>query len=426
MKRNRIYKSLRNSFWDGVFASVMIGFTESYITPFALAMKASAQAIGLLSSIPNLVSSFFQLKAADITEWLGSRKRIINIFIFIHSFMLLPILSLPYFVASDWRITLLILFVTIYQATGALTAPAWGSLMSDHIPQNKRGRYFAWRNRICAAIIAAASFLAGAILNLFHRGIFGFTIIFALAMASRLISWHFLNKMFEPPLRSSREAYFSFFNFIRKIRESNFAKFTLFAASMNFAVHLAAPFFAVYMLKDLGFSYIKYTTVVVTAGVANLATIGIWGHHADKAGNMRVIKFASILIPAIPCLWLFSHNLLYLVVVQIYAGALWAGFNLCVSNFIYDAVSPEKRTRCISYFNVISGACIFAGALSGGFLATRVPSISGYRLLTLFLISGILRALVGLIFLPKIKEVRNVEHVSSLELFYSIIGIRPI
>ncbi len=41
MERHAVKKSLRASFWDGVFAAGMVGLTAEYFTPFALALKAS-------------------------------------------------------------------------------------------------------------------------------------------------------------------------------------------------------------------------------------------------------------------------------------------------------------------------------------------------------------------------------------------------
>ncbi len=110
--------------------------------------------------------------------------------------------------------------------------------------------------------------------------------------------------------------------------------------------------------------------------------------------------------------------------IQIFSGFFWAGFNISVSNFIYDAVTPAKRSRCIAYFNVVNGTSIFLGAVLGGKLALILPAFNGYKLLTLFLVSGILRIIpAGLSFI--IKEVRPVHKMRNREIFYYITGFRP-
>ena len=425
-KKGKIRQSLRNSFIDGAFCSAMIGFSDQYIAPFAIALKATSEQIGMLTAFPNLIASLIQLKSADVTEHLKSRMKIIRIFVFFHAFMYLPILLIPLIFRTN-RVLWLILFVTLAASFNAFPGPAWTSLMADHLPARSRGKYFGWRNRLLGIITVACAFLAGFILNIFGKDkLYGFMVILGLAFVSRFISWYFLSKMYEPPIKVTREHYFTFWDFIKKAKRSNFAKFVIYVASISFAQNISGPFFAVYMLRDLNMSYVTYTVIVIASTIATLLTMGIWGRHADRVGNIKVIRLTSFFIPTIPILWLFSQNIAYLIIIQLFAGFVWAGFNLSIFNFVYDAVMPEKRTRCVSYFNVVNGTAICCGALLGGFLAKWLPPILGYRLLTLFLLSGVLRAIFSATILPMVKEVRRVEKVSSLDLFFSVTRLRPI
>ena len=89
-------------------------------------------------------------------------------------------------------------------------------------------------------------------------------------------------------------------------------------------------------------------------------------------------------------------------------------------------MTPSKRVRCISYFNVLNGIAIFSGAVLGGFLATKLPPIQGHSLLTLFLISGVCRLTVYFALFNRFREVRVSREVSIRELFFSVVGIRPL
>jgi len=426
MDNKKVEKSLRFSLLDGIFASGMFGFTSEYFTPFLLLLGATVRHVGMLSALPNFFASLLQLKSADFTDRLKSRKKIINIFVLLQAFMLLPmaVIALTNRANPALFITVVILFVSF----GAISAPAWASLMSDLVAEDKRGTYFGWRNRVLGFILVGATFVAGLILHVMKRlNIYhGFVIIFGLAFIFRTISWYFLTKMHEPLLEHKKEDYFSLFDFLRRIRESNFAKFVLFVSMMSFSVNLASPFFAVLMLGDMHFSYFLYSFITVSATLTVFLMISRWGRHADRVGNLKVIKFTSPLIGLIPLLWILNRRPAFLVFAQIFSGFLWAGFNLCTINFIYDAATPEKRTRCISYFNVLNGLASCAGALLGGFILKGLPSIFGYKILTLFLISSLLRIIIG-IFMPlKLKEVKPVENIRSYELFFSVIGIKPV
>lgn len=427
LDNNRVNESLKFSLRDGIFASAMVGFTQEYFTPFLILLGGTARHVGMLNAFPNLFASLIQLKSADISERLKSRKRVLDIFVLLHALMLLPIAIIALSGGADPAI--FITLVVLFTFFGAIPAPAWASLMSDLVGEEKRGEYFGWRNRILGFVIVGTAFIAGAILHLMKKvnAFWGFGIIFALAFIYRMISWHYLRKMYEPPLEYKKEHYFTLFDFFARIRESNFAKFVLFVSMMSFSVNLVSPFFGVLMLRDLHFSYMLYTIVTITATLVFYLIIGRWGRLADRVGNLRIIKFTAPLLSIIPLLWILNRHPVFLIFAQIFGGFLWAGFSLSTSNFIYDAVTPEKRTRCISYFNALNGLALCCGVLMGGILLPWLPRLFGYEILTLCLISSILRIAASVFMLPKLKEVRrSIEKIDNNTLFLSMIGIKAI
>jgi MFS family permease len=114
------------------------------------------------------------------------------------------------------------------------------------------------------------------------------------------------------------------------------------------------------------------------------------------------------------------------MLVQIFAGFSWSGVTLSSGNFIYDAVTPQKRVRCIAYFNVINGLALFLGSSLGGYFASRLPPLFGYRLLALFALSCFCRMSLYLLLSRSFREVRTAHEASVQELFFSVVGIRPL
>jgi len=426
--RNQVRKSLRYSMMDGISASAMVGLSEQYVGPYAIAMNANNTQIGLLSSVPSLISSLFQSKAADLVSKQGSRKKVLTTSVFFNGLMWLPILLIPFlFKGDNIRVNLMIVLFSIYALLGSLGAPAAGSLVADYLHERMRGRYLGWRGGIFGIIATVFSFIAGFILHMFTNKIFiGFSIIFGLAMVARLFSWYFLTKLYEPPLAIKREHYFTFWEFIKRYKESNFAKFVVYVSCITFSANLIGPFGAVYMLRELKFSYLEYTIVTIPVTIVSILTMRYWGRQADRVGNIRILAISSLIVPFLPILWLISRNIVFLVIVNVIGGYAWAGFNLCAGNFILDSAIPEKRARCVAYFNIINGTALCIGALSGSFFSTRLPLISGSRILTLFLVSGLVRALFVIILLPRIREVRKVQKVSTRNLVFSVTGIKPV
>ncbi|MFH0877564.1 MAG: MFS transporter [Candidatus Omnitrophota bacterium] len=419
-------RSLRFSFLDGIFASGTNGFTQDYFVPFVLLLSHSVQHVSILNAFQNLFSSLAQLFSADLTVWLKSRKKIIVSFVFLQALMLLPIVVLALWHSATPSI--FILLVVLFSSFNALATPAWSSLMSDLVREEKRGMYFGWRSRILGLVSIASAFLAGFILNRIGgtNPFYGFAIVFFCAFVFRMFSWFFLTRMHEPPLQHSPEHQFTLLEFLARFQESNFAKFVFFVAMMNFSVNLASPFFAVLMIKDLKFSYLLYAAITVAATLTVCLLMGRWGRFADKIGNLKVIRWTAPLIGFVPLLWVFNRHPAFLFFAQIFSGFAWAGFNLSASNFIYDAVRPEKRTRCIAYFNVFNGLALCCGSLLGGLLLMKLPPLFGYNILTLFMISAFFRLLVAFWMPAKLKEVRTVSSVNNLQVLLHMTGVRPL
>jgi MFS family permease len=186
-------------------------------------------------------------------------------------------------------------------------------------------------------------------------------------------------------------------------------------ALIFFATNIAGPFFAVYMLRDLKFNYVTYMLIIAFNAIANLVSLTFWGRRADRAGNIKVIRVTSLLLPFVPLVWLGSSNVYYLMGAEILSGFAWSGFNLSIVNFVYDASEPENRTKYIALFNsiVLVAGCL--GALTGGYLAPHLPAVLGYQMRTLFTISGVLRGLVVVCFLRLISEVRHVPKMNIVQ-----------
>jgi MFS family permease len=416
--RRRVKNSLRLATYDGAAFSAMAGLTQNFITPFALALKATTAQIGLLASIPNLMMAISQLAAPDLTERVGSRKGLILPVVFIHALMWVPILLVPY-LFPDPKIWWLIVFVIISAVFGSVANPAWGSMMADLVPMKIRGRYFSFRARTVGLVALAFSFAAGGILEMFSDNLFlGFAVIFGAAAAFRLLSFHFLSKMYEPEYTCVNENEQSIISITKNLGSTNLGRFTLYVALITFATSIAGPFFAVYMLRDLNFSYITFVFLTSANALANLAFQTFWGRRADKYGNIRIVKITSRLMPLIPIIWLFNSHPVYLAGAQIYSGIVWSGFTLASTNFVYDASDSRNRAKHIAIFNAVSGVAGCLGALAGGFLARYVPVIFNYNLQTMFLISGIMRGVVVLFLLRLILEVRVVPTTKTLEVLF--------
>jgi MFS family permease len=421
----KIERALKFATAEGMAYGAVMGFGDNYIVAFAVALQTSSFLIGILCSVPGFLASLAQLWDATLVRRFKTRKALVITFALLQGLMFLPMLGLT-FVHSASVGWWLVLFATIYSISAALTSPAWGSIMAEVVPEHLRGRYFSLRGRYSTLSNTVAFLAAGVFLTfLVHKSLWGFAILFGAAFLARMVSTGLLTQLYEVPVKNRPVTQTNSGNFLRSLFSTNLGRYMLFLFSMSFAVNIASPYFAVYQLHNLKFSYFVFAGLGTASSVATLLTISGWGRAADRVGNLKVLVATSVLIPLVPLLWLFSKNLAYLGVVQAFSGLAWAGFNLCSVNYLYDATAAGERTKYLGYFNCGNGLAAGLGALLGGYLIPHMPALMGYQVLTVFVISGILRAASAAIFLPGLKEVRRVSTVPAAELFHILTGGRP-
>ena len=421
------------SIWEGSLWAVLWGFGETYIAPFAIFLNAGNLAMAFVGTGPVLIAAIAQIAGAVLLDRVGRRMPIILTGFCVQAAAYLPLFLLPVLLPAG-GIPILLAAVTVLFFFSGLAVPSWMSLMGDVVDPADRGRYFSNRTRVVMYTMLAATLLAGVIINRWKNAgspVAGFGFLFGIACLFRFISIFFMRRHYDAPLKKTQDnAYFSFFDFVRATPRSNFARFTFTVALMNGATQIAGPFFAVYMLRDLHWSYLQFTANAAVFLLSQTLFVRWWGSLGDRHGNRAVLAATSCLLPFLPLIWAFSTNYFVLLLAQVFSGATWSGFNLAASNFVYDAVSQEKRARAFSYYNVLNGLfSVAGGVLIGAPLAEFVPAALTLgpahiqmvsSLPAVFVISGIVRAFIVAAMLPRFKEVRSAEPISTVRILWRL------
>lgn len=433
----RIEKSLRHSLKDGAAYAVMTGSGENYFSAFAVFLRAGAAQIGFLASVPPLVASFTQLFSAYLGHKTGQRKRIILAGALTQALLWLPMGLLP-LAFPDQAVAIFIAMVILYHASGNLALPQWSSLIGELVDQSERGRFFASRTRISASTSFIALVIAGFTLFGFARAGMvraGFLTIFGVALTARLISVHHLGRMHDPSGNVAALEMPPARNFFRQIREASFIRFSLFFALMQFSVNVASPFFSLYILRDLKFSYLQFMSCSAATVLVQFLTLTRWGRISDIFGNRIILVVCGLLIPFLPLLWMISPSFYYLLFTQSYSGFIWAGFSLSATNHLYDLIPNNKRATYMAVHGVLAAAGVFSGAIFGGYLGPRLP---GYfqigeweirwlsSLYNVFLISFFLRLFCVAAFLPRLRELRQVRSLPLRRLVFRVVRFNPL
>ncbi|HEY4732672.1 MAG TPA: MFS transporter [Gammaproteobacteria bacterium] len=430
-------RSLRHSVKDGISYSVMIGSGESYFSAFALYFKATTAQIGVLATLPPLLASFAQLLSAWVGRRLKKRKPIIMFGASMQGLALIPLAILP-ILFPDHAIPILVICAILYFSGANLAIPQWGSMMGDLVAERRRGRFFGRRTRLCSITSFSALILAGITLDLFDRNAYtltGYVVIFLAAVIARFVSVYHLAQMYDPPGHvAALESPFQR-GFWQRVRGSSFARFSIFFAAMQFSVAIASPFFVVYMLRDLHFTYLEFTINIAMSVLIQFLALNRWGRISDAFGNRLILVVTGLTIPLFPLLWVFSTNYVYLLFVQALAGMAWGGYSLSASNYIYDLVPPSKRAMYLAFHNVLTSTAVFSGALIGGYLGAHLPTemdLFGEHYVWLsalygvFIISTLMRLTIAILLLPRLKEMRAVRSMTVGGLVFRVARLQDL
>lgn len=429
--QKKIERSLGLSTKEGAFTSIASNFSLSYFAAATLALNATAVQMGVLHAIISLLPSLVQLKAAALIERF-SRRRIVLSGVLGKILLVLPLLitGFLHWTGVPHMAWVFIGIVGLHYTCTAIAHPAWFSWMGSLVPEEKRGKYFSRRNRVVGffgivAMIIGALILdgvkkAGAGSDVTGFTLIGFGALFLLSGTSRIWSWGLLTRMYEPRIVIRKKDHFSLKHFFHHCRETPFGRFSLFAGAFTFVVGISAPYWAVYMLRDLNMSYIWFMSITVSTVIFQLIFLPLLGKFSDRFGNVKLMRTCSFTVGLIPFFWIASvliNNLLmikiYLLIVpSIVGGFAWAGYNLALNNYVYDAVKSRRRGFGLSYMNLLIGLGGFLGAGVGALLAWIDVGFMN-PLLFIFTVSGVGRILVAVYGSGFLHEVRSVKKFSS-------------
>ncbi len=425
---DKVKKSLKYSSIDGVFNSASGSIQTSFTTPFALALGASNAQIGILNSLENLTATVAQVPGAMLTKF-WSRKRIWLVSQVLAKILIwIPIMLLP-FAAVENRVMILIGLLALSNFFLYIRSPAWSSLMGDLVSLNIRGRYFGRRNMLVGISGVVATLAAGFIL-----AYWGFTAIFFISILISVVAIFFFMKMYEPPVKKVFHYKYApsfkmkgWWTSIRVNRE--FVLFTVYLASMNFAIDVAAPFYAVYMLKNLSIGYEWFAVAVVVGALAKALSNKYWGRLNDRFGSRKILIITGILGCFVPFGWMLASSLLHVFIIKIYDGLVFSGFELVIFNYLLEVTPAKNRPKYVAAHNFFTGIGTVLGDIFGALLVVVFEG-SGFFLLAglqvVFLASFVLRlSCLSFFVLIKNIDVKQSDLVPVRYVFWQAVAVEP-
>ncbi|MBM3934970.1 MAG: MFS transporter [SAR202 cluster bacterium] len=395
-------RGARIMFIEVIPGAITLAVFQNLLAPFAVWLGASTFQMGVYSGAVELTCASAQLRAAHFVKWCGGRKRMLMTIILLGALPFLLLAAVPW-LPAEYRVWTMIALSALGVALFLLGDGPWGSWISDMVPAFRRGKYLGMRGSL--ATLVAVGVGVGAAFSLDILGdaaVWGFVMAFVVATAARLISAAMFTQVVDPRPGMRLKPAVSLYGQFAKMGQSVLGRYNLFILIFHIGMGSSVPFIAVYMLRDLEVSYTVFVGLGVIMNIAVMAAMPLFGRIADRKGNLHVLWLSTPGMATWPLVFLVSGNIWFLLVMFIQVGIFTAAWNLATFNFVLEQSDLEERPAALGSFRAMASLGTFIGAVGGGIIASRLPEIFEFQVLTLLLIAGLFRGLAVAVFLPRV------------------------
>lgn len=365
-----VRRDLRLSVGDGAGYGVMAGVAEVYLPAFALAIGLSPVAAGLVAAVPLLAGGLLQLLAPRAIARVASMRAWVAGTMVIQALAFAPLILIA--VLGIASTAIVFASAAIYWAAGMAASAAWNPWMARIVPARIRGKFFGRRQGVVQATMLAGLVGAGGALHAFsgtphihhvYAGMFGLALIARLVCAA-MIARQGAGVELAPRSRMRLRS------IPPKLRGTPRASLLGYLIAAIAAASISGPFITPYILDQLRIGYAGYSVFTATVVLAKIISLPFLGRVIQRTGVRRVMTVCALAIAPIPLLYMISDALPWLILIQVFAGVAWGGFELGLLMALFDADDDAERTTMQVAFSALqaigtAGASLIGGALLG-------------------------------------------------------------
>ena len=374
---------IRNGIGIQIMETLAVG---AFLTALAVSLGASNWVIGLLASVPHL-AQLAQVPALAVLERVRKRRAIYLASGAVARPMLLVIAVAALLNDPNLALGVIVVAFTLRYAAGAFLSCSWNSWMRDLVPDTQMGRLFGERQSKMIGIGIIFSLLAAGFVDLWRTftawpETWAYAVVYTLAFFGGAYSTWAARNVHEPPMvERPAEPVGILSRLGEPFSHANYRRLIAFLTSWNFAVNLAAPFFAVLMLRKLGLDLVWVIGLATLSQLAAYFSARRWGLVADRFGNKAVLRVCAPLFVLAIFTWTFTtmpdvHRLTYplLVFIHVATGVASAGVNLASGNIALKLAPRGDSAPYVAASAMTNALAAGVAAVIGGLTADLFAS----------------------------------------------------
>ena len=354
------------SIYHGMASAVATNTSNSYIPLFAMTiLGATNYQVGLISSIPPLMSLLMTVPAAILLNRSAEHKKLVAFAVLAARlvFLLVLFITLTPAAVTSWLFLGLIAFMSI---PNTLATVGWQSFIGHIIDDHRRAHFFSDRNRFMTMIGLVSTLTIGIVMRDYTASVVAYNILFSITFVCGVIEFIFIMRHEETPRRlhahEKQSMNWSIF------KDANYVRFLMVALIFNFGWQMAWGLFNIYNVRYAEASIFWISMFNVGSSISQIIAFPIWRKLCDKHGNMRTFVIVAFGMSTAPFLTILSTNFYYLTFMMMLSGFFVAGTVLILFNLLLENSAAENRTYCITTYNVLLAIVAFVAPQIGIFL----------------------------------------------------------
>jgi hypothetical protein len=354
-------QNIWNLYLDVTWWGVLSGITATFTSVFAIRLGASNTLVGLLVSLPALISIFWLIPSARIIERQRRRLPIIVLTGFLQRLGYLLIALMP-FVLRTHRPEALVALVALISLPSAMASVAFTSLIADVVPIDQRAQVISIRSVLVSTVSTVTVLISGKLLDLLPFPLNYLYHVSRIQVADVSMAQYQAKR--KAPLTVS------FRHLVRQImNQRDFVRFSASAFVLHWGLNMPSALYSIYRVKNLGASDSWIGLLSMTHDAVTILTYFYWGRVASRKGNRLVLLLSSMGLVFFPVLTGLSPRIEPLLFVSVIGGIFGAGLNLGFFNTLLEVCPQERVPSYVAINTTVVNVTAFLAPLLGTSLA---------------------------------------------------------
>lgn len=349
--------------------------TGWFLNYFAQDLGATGKMLGLIAALPELVG-VTRLAAPQLIDWFASRKRMFLIASVVAHLATIgiPLVALPVFESAGvYRLWLLVGYLFVASVAGFLAYVAYLSWVSDLIPRERWGRFFALRNVWFVGVRMVALLAGGWIQQWWVRTypeqtLWIYVVLFLSGSLLLLCSLVPMLRLRDVPVRHRERHGHSLAELFGVLADGRFRKMLAFGAWLAFWSGMTQAAFPLYSRRVLALELGVIVSALTLMRLCQMAVSPVAGALSDRFGNKPVLVLGVVGAASGPMFWLIAGPETWWFIFGAYvAWGAWAAVNICGQNLVLKLAPESNNAAHIAVYQGLTGLCAGVSGILGGY-----------------------------------------------------------